>query len=155
MDDLAGDLVTRGNFHLFARPHPRTTFAAAWYHLSTCQRREFRGRCVAFLGSPGAGKSTTAAAFARDGHAVLSDDIVALVDQEGTFEVLPAYPHLCLWPDSVTMLYGSPDALPRFSTNWEKRRLALGKEERALRAVLSSVRDLSVRRTPLGLCALR
>ena len=24
------------------------------------------------------------------------------------------------------MLYGSPDALPRFCTNWEKRRLALG-----------------------------
>jgi hypothetical protein len=86
----------------------------------------FEGRSVAFLGSPGAGKSTTAAAFARDGHAVLSDDIVALVEREGTFQVLPAYPHLCLWPDSVNMLYGSPDALPRFSTNWEKRRLALG-----------------------------
>jgi len=61
-----------------------------------------------------------------------SDDIVALVEREGTFQVLPAYPHLCLWPDSVNMLYGSPDALPRFCTNWEKRRLALGKEERAL-----------------------
>src|SRR6267378_3816435 len=43
MDDLAGDVVTRGNFHLFARPHPRTTVAAAWDHLFTCQRREFRG----------------------------------------------------------------------------------------------------------------
>src|SRR6267143_88991 len=43
MDDLAGDVVTRGNFYLFSRPHPRTTFAAAWYHLFTCQRREFRG----------------------------------------------------------------------------------------------------------------
>jgi hypothetical protein len=26
----------------------------------------------------------------------------------------------------VTMLYGSPDALPRFSANWEKHCLALG-----------------------------
>jgi hypothetical protein len=86
----------------------------------------FEGRSIAFLGSAGAGKSTTAAAFARGGHAVLSDDIVALVEREGVFQVMPAYPHLCLWPDSVIMLYGSPDALPRFSTSWEKRCLALG-----------------------------
>jgi hypothetical protein len=86
----------------------------------------YNRRCIAFLGSAGAGKSTTAAAFARDGHAVLSDDIAALVEREGAFQVLPAYPHLCLWPDSVSMLYGSPDALPRLSTNWDKRRLALG-----------------------------
>lgn len=97
----------------------------------------FAGRSIAFLGSEGAGKSTTAAAFAQDGYAVLSDDIVALVEREGAFQVMPAYPHLCLWPDSVNMLYGSPDALPRFSANWEKRRLALGEggmrfESRAL-----------------------
>jgi hypothetical protein len=41
---------------------------------------------------------------------------------------MPAYPHLCLWQDSVEMLYGSAEALPRFSTGWEKRRLALGDE---------------------------
>ncbi len=86
----------------------------------------YEGRCIAFLGSAGAGKSTTAAAFARTGHAILSDDIVALVEREGALLAMPAYPHLCLWPDSVSMLYGSPDALPRFSPNWEKRRLALG-----------------------------
>jgi hypothetical protein len=97
----------------------------------------YEGRCIAFLGSAGAGKSTTAAAFVREGHAVLSDDIAPLVEREGAFQVLPGYPHLCLWPDSVSMLYGSPDALPRFITNWEKRRLALGEggtrfESRAL-----------------------
>lgn len=81
---------------------------------------------VAFVGWAGAGKSTTAAAFARRGNAVLSDDIVALVEKEGVFHTLPAYPHLCLWPDSVGMLYGSPEALPRFVADWEKRRLALG-----------------------------
>jgi hypothetical protein len=40
--------------------------------------------------------------------------------------VLPAYPHLCLWPESVTMLYGSADALPHFSKGWEKHRMSLG-----------------------------
>jgi hypothetical protein len=64
--------------------------------------------------------------LARHGHAVISDDVVALVESGGSFYVMPAYPHLCLWQDSVELLYGSPEALPRFSTGWEKRRLALG-----------------------------
>jgi hypothetical protein len=84
------------------------------------------GQGVAFVGPAGAGKSTTAAAFARQGFAVLSDDIVPVVERGDSFLVLPAYSHLCLWPDSVNMLYGSPDALPRFSANWDKRCLALG-----------------------------
>ncbi len=83
---------------------------------------------VGFVGWAGAGKSTTAAAFAQQGDGVLSDDIVALAEKEAGFHVLPAYPHLCLWPDSVNMLYGSPEALPRFVPDWEKRRLALGGE---------------------------
>lgn len=83
-------------------------------------------RSVAFVGPAGAGKSTTAAAFARQGCAVISDDIVALEEREGLFHVMPGYPHLCLWPDSVQMLYGSPEALPRIIQGWDKRRLAVG-----------------------------
>ncbi len=86
----------------------------------------FEGSIVAFVGAEGAGKSTTAAAFARSGCAVVSDDVVALVEREGSFWVSPAYPHVCLWPNSVELLYGSADALPPLSPNWEKRRLALG-----------------------------
>jgi hypothetical protein len=88
----------------------------------------FEGRSVAFVGSTGAGKSTTAAALARRGYGVLSDDIVALVERGGAFHVMPAYPHLALWPDSVKMLYGSSEALPRFIPDWDKRRLDLGNQ---------------------------
>lgn len=84
------------------------------------------GRAIAFVGPAGAGKSTTAAALARRGNSVLSDDIVALSEQDGNFRVMPAYPYLSLWPESVEMLYGSPDALPRFIDNWDKRFLAGG-----------------------------
>jgi hypothetical protein len=84
------------------------------------------GRAVAFVGAAGAGKSTTAAALARRGYSVLSDDIVALSEQGGTFSVMPAYPYLSLWPESVDMLFGSPDALPRFTGSWDKRFLAGG-----------------------------
>jgi hypothetical protein len=84
---------------------------------------------VAFVGSEGAGKSTTAAALARRGHAILSDDVVALAERNGSFYVHPAYPYLCLWPESVESLYGSAEALPQFSANYEKRCLSLGKQE--------------------------
>jgi hypothetical protein len=72
------------------------------------------------------------------GYAVLSDDIVALVDCGQEFKIFPAYPRLSLWPDSVKLLYGSPDALPQIIPGWEKRYLGLGEdgktrfEERAL-----------------------
>jgi len=70
-------------------------------------------RSIVFVGSEGAGKSTTAAAFAQQGFAVLSDDIVALVEREQQFHVLPAYRCVNLWPDSVKLLYGSEGALPQ------------------------------------------
>ncbi len=88
----------------------------------------FGDRCVAFVGPEGAGKSTIAGMFARLGHAIVSDDIVGLAEREGRFSVSPAYPHVCLWPESVQMLFGSPDALPRALPDWEKRLLILGEE---------------------------
>jgi hypothetical protein len=89
----------------------------------------FGENAVAFVGSEGAGKSTTAAALAQRGHAILSDDVVALAERSGSFFVDPAYPYLCLWPESVESLYGSAAALPQFSANYEKRCLSLGKQE--------------------------
>ena len=83
-------------------------------------------RSVAFVGPPGAGKSTTAAILAQHGWSIVSDDVVALAEDHGAFCALPAYPYLCLLPDAVVMLYGSDEYLPRFIPQWEKRRLAAG-----------------------------
>jgi len=85
-------------------------------------------RAIAFLGDEGAGKSTTAAAFARCGYPVISDDVVAIVEREGAFQVQPAYPYLSLWPDSVKMLYGPDKSLPTFSANWDKRVLSVAED---------------------------
>jgi hypothetical protein len=85
-------------------------------------------QAIAFVGPAGAGKSTIAAAFACRGHSVTSDDIVALSSSEDRFVVLPAYPFLSLWPESVDSLYGSAEALPRFVPSWDKRCLAAGSQ---------------------------
>jgi hypothetical protein len=110
---------------------------------------------LVFVGSEGAGKSTTAAAFARQGFGVISDDVAALAENTEGVQVLPAYPHLCLWPESVKMLYGSTEALPRLIPEWDKRRLALGEngtrfESRSLR--LGAVYLLGERRADPAEC---
>ncbi len=83
---------------------------------------------LALVGGPGAGKSTTAAAFACWGFPVLSDDVVALTDKGKEFLVQPGYPRVNLWPDSVQQLFGSEDALPRITPTWDKRYLPLGEK---------------------------
>lgn len=83
------------------------------------------GVAIALAGVAGAGKSTTAAAFATLGYVVLSDDVVALQAGGDGFVVLPDCPFLKLWPRSAELLWGSRDALPNLSTTWDKRYLPL------------------------------
>jgi hypothetical protein len=83
------------------------------------------GKAVLFAGDAGAGKSTTAAAMARRGHAVLSDDVVAIAERDGQFFATPAYPYIALWPESVEMLYGAGAELPALSDNSGKQQLSL------------------------------
>jgi hypothetical protein len=84
------------------------------------------GGCgVALVGDAGFGKSTTAAALALRGISVCGEDIVPLAETHGRFEIVPGYPRVCLWPDSVEMLLGSRDALPLLTPVWEKRYLPL------------------------------
>jgi hypothetical protein len=83
------------------------------------------GRALLVCGPAGAGKSTTAAAFAARGRPVLADDVAALERGAGGFTVRGAYPQLRLWPDAVRGLYGGAAELPPLTPNWEKRFLDL------------------------------
>lgn len=81
---------------------------------------------IALVGPQGAGKSTTAASFATAGYSVLTDDCAPIRDCGDAFHIIPAYPRIRLWPESVEMLFGSPEALPRITPTWDKRYLELG-----------------------------
>jgi energy-coupling factor transporter ATP-binding protein EcfA2 len=86
------------------------------------------GRAIAFVGQAGAGKSTTAAAFACLGYPVLTDDVLALTPQNSSYWVQPAYPGVRLWDSSVAALFGHAEALPRLvptHPTWDKRYLDL------------------------------
>jgi hypothetical protein len=79
------------------------------------------GHAVAFAGIKGAGKSTFAAALHAVGHNMIADDILAIDMSSGHPMVLPGFPHLKLWPDSVSLLGQDPDRLPRLRPEVDKR----------------------------------
>ena len=86
-------------------------------------------RAIALVGPAGTGKSTTAAAFAKLGYSVLSDDVATLAEVNGDLMVHPAYPCIRLWPESAESLFGAADALPLLTPNWDKRYLDLAGDE--------------------------
>ena len=83
------------------------------------------GRAAAFCGAPGAGKSTTAAAFSARGFPVLTDDVLALRESDGAVFAYPAYDHLRLWPDSARLIVGDEARLPLLTPTWPKRAFPL------------------------------
>ena len=72
-----------------------------------------------FAGAAGAGKSTTATALVKRGMRAVTDDVAAIDEHARVHSGIPA---LRLWSDSAAALYGSEDALPALTPNWEKRR---------------------------------
>lgn len=110
------------------------------------------GTAVALVGDACAGKSTTAAQFARMGYRVVTEDIAALSLDAGAIAVRSGCAEVALRPDAVALLFGSADALPRFSESWEKRRLdlaATGAFEPGS-VPLGAIYLLTNRRTPSG-----
>lgn len=83
------------------------------------------GQAVGFLGAGGAGKSTLAAALAARGHAVLTDDVLALRREGVHWSAHPGYPEIRLWESSEPLLFGTSDSLRPYSANWDKRTLPL------------------------------
>jgi hypothetical protein len=81
------------------------------------------GLVVSFLGEKGWGKSTTAAALNMRGHALVADDILAVVPSYGDVPMVqPGLPHFKLWPEAVAASFGdNPDTLVRLHSKVEKR----------------------------------
>jgi hypothetical protein len=70
------------------------------------------GEAVAFLGATRQGKSTLAAALARRGHPVISDDCCVLRRTAAGFDVYSTYAGLRLFPETVRRVFGEPERPP-------------------------------------------
>jgi len=81
-------------------------------------------RAIIFAGAQGAGKSSTAAAFAQLGYPVLSDDIVVVADEGRVMMAHPSHGHLSVWPDAAQRLFAT-ESLPLHSDVYAKHRVDL------------------------------
>jgi hypothetical protein len=77
-------------------------------------------RAAAVAGRSGAGKSTLAAALARRGHRLITDDICACIGLPGTPMVLPSYPGMKLSLASLDALHIDARGLQPIGPDFEK-----------------------------------
>ena len=86
---------------------------------------EIDGGVVAFIGETGRGKSTTATAFMRGGHPLVTDDLLAITVTPGREGeppmVAPGPPLLKLWPEALDALGERPEELPQITSTKAKR----------------------------------
>ncbi|GAB3666576.1 hypothetical protein GCM10028791_42420 [Echinicola sediminis] len=65
---------------------------------------EHQGEAVLFMGSSGAGKSTTASAFRLTGHSAITDDVCPIKIIDGLPYAVPGYPQSKLGEDAMESL---------------------------------------------------
>ncbi|MBU0515536.1 MAG: hypothetical protein KJ621_12265 [Proteobacteria bacterium] len=86
------------------------------------------GQGVLFIGPSGNGKSTLAAAFNSRGYPVMTDDVCVLSPAHGkTPAILPGYPQLKLWPDTLERFEERAGNLRRLGPDTSKKGLPLEK----------------------------
>ena len=82
-------------------------------------------KAIAFLGESGSGKSTLTAAFQQQGNIPLSDDALVVDADSASIGILPTYPSLRLWPDSIEVVFDRTPRLAAMDDNLSKRRVKL------------------------------
>jgi len=88
---------------------------------------DWAGQGVLFTGLSGVGKSTLAAAFRANGHAVLTDEwCVVRPAADDRLRVYPGFPQLKLWLDSLRQLAVPLEGLRRVRPRLEKWLVPLG-----------------------------
>src|SRR5207244_3833055 len=79
------------------------------------------GHAVAFMGGSGWGKSTLAALFESRGYGIVADDTTAVNVTANSCTVVPGFPWLKLWPDTIISLGERPESMVQLHPLVEKR----------------------------------
>ncbi len=86
------------------------------------------GQAIAFMSGNLSGKTGLAATLVRQGHPLLTDDILPIEEREDGFWGYPGYPQMRMWPDLVTHFLGDYDDLDVVHPAVDKRRVKLEPE---------------------------
>lgn len=97
-----------------------------------------RDSAIGFVGAKGWGKSTTATALHRRGHALVTDELLVVdLDKNGAPSARPGSPYLKLWRDALLETGGSPESA---------RQVLLGADKYFLEASLVAPPGVPLRR---------
>ncbi len=80
----------------------------------------FKKKGLIFSGTSGSGKSTLAAAFIPKGAQLLADDISLISFNGGRPEIVPAFPGMKIWEDSLKQLGKNPEKYPPIREDLKK-----------------------------------
>jgi hypothetical protein len=83
------------------------------------------GQAVAFVGPPGAGKSTMAGCFLRESATLLTDDVLPLDARPDGIYGLPGAPLMKVWSETATHTLGIDAELPDLTSLVTKKLLRL------------------------------
>jgi hypothetical protein len=81
---------------------------------------------IGFLATGQGGKSSLAAGFLQAGHALLTDDILAIERPGGRCLARPSYPQMRMWPDQARHVLGRVEGLERVHPTVSKLRVPVG-----------------------------
>jgi len=84
------------------------------------------GQAVLFLGKSQSGKSTLALALHTHGNQLVADDVAAITVEERTSTIVPAYPEISVWPDTLTAFSLHAATLRPRARNTTKRMVPIG-----------------------------
>ena len=84
------------------------------------------GQAIAFLAHSQNGKSTLAASMLREGFSLLTDDVLPLRLQEGSYLAYPGYPAIRMWPNEAEHFLIEYEHLERVHPEIAKRYVPVG-----------------------------
>lgn len=83
------------------------------------------GRAVGFLATNKGGKSSLAATLMREGHPLLTDDILPVEPRGEAFVARPGYPQMRMWPEQALHFVGHYEGLDTVHPAYSKRRVCV------------------------------
>jgi len=97
---------------------------------------------AAFSGPAGSGKSTIAGSLLKAGYPLMSDDCLALIEQDGKIHGMAAYPGLRLWGDSFKWLFGNGRPHRPVANYTDKQQVHITTKEQAIPAKFQPLKRL-------------
>jgi len=83
---------------------------------------------IGFLASSYTGKTSLTAAFVNAGYPLLTDDILAVREDDDSYWAQPGYPLMRMWPEQVKTFIGNYETLPTVHPESSKRQVPIGQD---------------------------